>query len=96
MAGLFDALWGELRYAVQDIRQKVVEQGWFGQVTTAKPVNSIHHFGSAPSEASHEDLYGRDLESPLDRRPSFEEQWRAREPEPDKAPQKEVDRGIDR
>lgn len=74
--GFFEALFAELRYAVQDVRQKLVEEGWFGRVVSAKPVIEMHQSPSTPREA----LYGRDLANPLDRRPSFEEQWAARAP----------------
>lgn len=93
--GFLGALFNELRYAVQDIRQKVVEQGWFGQVTSAKPVIEMHTT-TEPGPKS-EDLYGQDLRSPLERRPSFEEQWQTREPgqQPESGKDREQDRGIE-
>ena len=36
-----DYLLGEARYAVQDIRQKLVEEAWCGRVMTAAPVIEI-------------------------------------------------------
>jgi hypothetical protein len=36
-----DFLFNEARYAVQDIRQKLFEQAWFGRVVTAKPVTEV-------------------------------------------------------
>ena len=35
---LGEFLFSELRQAFQDIRQKVVEEGWFGRVVSAAPV----------------------------------------------------------
>ncbi|SRR5579862_2746424 len=77
--GLGEFLSNEFRQAVQDIRQKVVEQGWFGRVTTPKPVVEM------PFQTVEADLPKRDLN--CERRPSFEEMWAVREPAvtPDRA-----------
>ncbi len=72
-AGLGEFLFNELRQAIQDIRQKVLEQGWFGRVTTPKPVVEMpfETVGDRSTDAS----------SPAQsHRPSFEEQWATREP----------------
>lgn len=71
-SGLGEFLFNELRQAFQDIRQKVVEEGWFGRVTTAKPVVEI------PFQALEGDSAGHDLSH--ERRPSFEELWAPKEP----------------
>jgi len=63
--GLGEFFFNEMRQAIQDIRQKVVEQGWFGRVTTPKPVVEMP-FQTVESP-THELLH--------ERRPSFEEQW---------------------
>jgi len=71
--GIFDFLFQEAAHAVQDIRQKVVEEGWFGRVVTAAPVVEME-------QASPADLYGKGpaIEPPT--RACFEVQWAAREP----------------
>jgi hypothetical protein len=38
---MLDALFNELRNAFQDVRQKVVEEGWFGRVVTAALVIEV-------------------------------------------------------
>jgi hypothetical protein len=71
-------LFAELRQAVQDIRQKVVEEGWFGRVTTAAPVVEVdreHERGIHGDEHTPPPAHERTGE----RRPSFEEQWAPRE-----------------
>ncbi|MBS0473088.1 MAG: hypothetical protein JSR60_18605 [Proteobacteria bacterium] len=65
-------LFGELRQAIQDIRQKVVEEGWFGRVVTAAPV--VEESGHA-NDRAHDDLHARRIE-PEQPRPSFDELWR--------------------
>jgi hypothetical protein len=64
-------LFNELRQSFQDVRQKLVEEGWFGRVTTAKPVVEVQpdHADVAPSNSPS----AREI---LDeRRPSFDDQW---------------------
>ena len=87
-AGLGEFLFNEFRQAVQDIRQKAVEQGWFGRVTTPKPVVEMpfQAVESARSEAP---------ELAPERRPSFEEQWASRAQSIQPAEQAR-DIGIDR
>jgi len=36
--GFLAFLFDEVRSAIQDVRQKAVEEGWFGRVTTPEPV----------------------------------------------------------
>jgi len=67
---VFSFLFDELRGAMQDIRQKVVEEGWFGRVVTAAPVVEVDHALSRERGGLYSD----------DHRPSFEEAWRARAP----------------
>lgn len=58
--GVFAFLFGELGRAVQDIRQRVVEEGWFGRITT--PIARDHApSGTSPAERpiTFEDLWPR-------------------------------------
>ncbi len=72
--GFAEFLFNELRYALRDIRQKVVEEGWFIRIVTAPDEAR----GPEPAE-----LYGDDLrpawsagaEATPERRMSFEERW---------------------
>jgi hypothetical protein len=69
--GVFSYLFGELGRAVQDIRQRVVEEGWFGRITT--PLQRDHTPASqAPAERpiTFDDLWPRH-EGP-DREPGLE------------------------
>ncbi|HTQ13467.1 MAG TPA: hypothetical protein VMH86_06285 [Rhizomicrobium sp.] len=66
--GLAEYLFAELRQAFQDVRQKALEEGWFGRVVTAAPVVEMDRAqieGLKPDDAGH--------------RPSFEERWAPRE-----------------
>jgi hypothetical protein len=73
-SGLGEFLFNELRQAFQDIRQKVVEQGWFGRVTTPKPVVEMPFSTTADKTTDGSDL--------LHERPqSFEQSWAIREPD---------------
>jgi hypothetical protein len=65
-------LFAELRQAFQDMRQKVVEEGWFGRVVTAAPVVEVERQGRDAAA-----LYGDDHGplKPREQGPSFEEQW---------------------
>ena len=84
--GLGEFLLGELRRAFQDIRQRVVEEGWFGRVTTPYQRNAVDHGPAREGavepqrELSFDDLYGHRREG----------QVAAPEHDP------EHDRGIDR
>jgi hypothetical protein len=81
-----DFLFNEWRQAIQDIRQKVVEQGWFGRVTTPKPVVEMPFQTietNSPTDPAQE------------RRPSFEEQWAPKdrtEAPRDRAPEHDIER----
>jgi hypothetical protein len=69
--GLLAFLFDELRGALQDIRQKVVEEGWFGRVVTPRPVVGARDFyrtTAVPLTADQGD--------PLRRVARFEEAWR--------------------
>jgi hypothetical protein len=83
--GVLDFLFDEFRAGVRDIRQKAVEQGWFGQVATAKPVE-VHAHMTEPRATT--ELRPEASEAELPRRPSFEEQWapheQASEPIPER------------
>ena len=74
--GIGEFLFNEIRSAFQDVRQKVLEEGWFGRVTTPKPVVGLgkdgpEGIGLGNRPTIHEGLG--------ERRPSFEEQWAPRE-----------------
>jgi hypothetical protein len=78
--GIGEFLFNELRHAFQDIRQKVVEEGWFGRVVTAAPVIELGK--DQPVSDDRE----RASESPIvapEHRPTFEELWGPRERSPD-------------
>jgi hypothetical protein len=77
--GVAEYLFAELRQAFQDIRQKVVEEGWFGRVVTAAPV--VDERPVAPEG----EILNKDLDQT--RRPSFEELWATRERSPEAAEQ---------
>jgi len=64
--GIFAFLFGELGRAVQDVRQRVVEEGWFGRITTPLP-REPHGSPAAPTERpiTFEDLWPRH-EGPAD------------------------------
>jgi len=81
--GIGEFLFNEIRSAFQDIRQKVLEEGWFGRVTTPKPVVGLgkdgpEAIGLGDRPTIHDGLG--------ERRQSFEELWAPRErsaPKPD-------------
>ena len=62
----FQDIAAEFRFAVDDIRQEVVERPWFGRETTPEMVQGIDMLSESEREAagsqepSREDLYGRD------------------------------------
>ena len=98
--GIGEYLFAEMRQAFQDIRQKLVEEGWFGRVVTAAPVVEVDH--ALASERGG--LYGDDHRpmreigaAPAEHRPSFEDLWRPREGgEPTADHAQEHDIGMDR
>ncbi|MDQ0462956.1 hypothetical protein QO010_000704 [Caulobacter ginsengisoli] len=49
--GLLAFLFDELASAIQDVRQKAVEEGWFGRTVTAAPVIDVERgaLGHRPS-----------------------------------------------
>ena len=84
-------LFNEIRSAFQDIRQKVVEEGWFGRVVTPAPVIEVgkdgpDSIGLGNPPTIHEGLG--------ERRPTFEELWAPRERDAQPA-DIEKERGID-
>ena len=95
--GILGFLFDELRSAMQDIRQKVVEEGWFGRVVSPAPVVEMDR--SLGRERGG--LYSDDHRPALTvgaatpkRAPSFEELWKPREPGEQPADIGK-DRGID-
>ena len=89
--GLGEFLFNEIRSAFQDIRQKAVEEGWFGRVVTPAPVVEVgkeapEAIGLGNRPTIHEGLG--------ERRPSFEELWAPRERGTQPA-DIEKERGID-
>lgn len=94
--GLGEFLFAELRQAFQDIRQKAVEEGWFGRVVTAAPVVEVDRSLSGERGGLHGDDHqplNSDHSATSERRPSFEELWGPREPQ-DRSPERGLD--IDR
>ncbi len=90
---IFDFLFREAAQAIQDVRQKVVEEGWFGRVVTAAPVIEIEKLG----EMSAADLYGRGPAIEPPQTASFEELWAPRERGVDASgPEQGHDLSIDR
>lgn len=69
-AGIFDFLFGEMRSAVQDVRSKLIDEGWFGR--RAAPPSQL----DAPSLGWHREPTGTSAGPP---RQSFEEAWAPRE-----------------
>lgn len=67
---LMDGIAKEAGWAVNDIRQELVERPWFGQAVTPEFVqewDSLNdkereNLGPQEPEVSREDLYGRDVE----------------------------------
>lgn len=92
-------LLGELRQAFQDIRQKVVEESWFGRVVTAAPVVEMDRPLTA-EPGIHGDVHHHGLSSgqPLaEERHSFDERWRPQErADREHGPAMEHDLGMDR
>ncbi|MDO8381021.1 hypothetical protein [Phenylobacterium sp.] len=89
-SGIADFLFGQFRDAVQDIRSKLVDEGWFGRRSAPPGGMDLARDWSGPSV--HE-TPGR-----LPSSPSFEEQWAPCErgdPAPDPgAPSHDI--GVDR
>lgn len=87
-------LFNEIRSAFQDIRQKVVEEGWFGRVVTPAPVVEVGKDGPEATGLGNRPTIHEGLG---ERRPSFEEQWTPRERSPEAADiQKEHGHDFDR
>lgn len=87
-------LFNEVRSAFQDIRQKVVEEGWFGRVTTPKPVIGVGKDGPGAIDLSNHPTVHDGLGP---QRQSFEELWAPRERAAEPAEiQKERGHDLDR
>jgi hypothetical protein len=87
-------LFNEIRSAFQDVRQKVLEEGWFGRVVTPAPVIEVGKEGPEAIGLGNRPTIHEGLGQ---RRPSFEEQWapRERSAEPrevEKSPSHDLDR----
>lgn len=65
-SGLFAAVFGTLLNAAQDIRSKLIDEGWFGRR------------GVSADRALAQDWTGPTIHHDLMARPSFEEGWAAR------------------
>lgn len=89
--GIVEFLFNELRHAFQDIRQKLVEEGWFGRVTTARPVVEV---SKEQPLTDDRELARQSRMADLERRPTFEELWGPRERSPEAA-EHEPERGMD-
>ncbi|MEI9990122.1 MAG: hypothetical protein WDM86_08795 [Rhizomicrobium sp.] len=70
--GLGEFLFNEIRSAFQDIRQRVVEEGWFGRVTTPAPVIEVGHGGPDGIGLGNRATIRDGLS---EHRPSLEEMW---------------------
>ncbi len=83
-----------MRQAVQDIRQKVVEEGWFGRVVSAAPVVETERDSSSVQAAS---APAQSQAMEPERRPTFEELWGPKEAQPraDQAHEREHHSEID-
>ena len=92
-AGLVEYLFAELRHAFQDVRQKALEEGWFGRVVTAAPVVEMDRQGQ-----DRDAFYGDTHSLAPEKAPSFEELWKPRERSQDNALEQpsQPDIGIDR
>ncbi len=98
--GVMQYLFAELRQGFQDIRQKVIEEGWFGRVVTAAPVVEVDRSLTQDRDA----FYGSDHHplnpggDAIERRPSFEELWKPREAGTERTADHATDRdlGMDR
>jgi hypothetical protein len=96
--GIGQYLLNELRQAFRDIRQKVVEEGWFGRVVSPEPVVEVER----PLTADRDAFYGSDhhpLSAPgdsIERRPTFDELWKPRERDAERPVEHGLDRGLDR
>lgn len=71
-AGILEFLFGEMRSALQDIRGKLLDEGWFGR--RAAPPSQFE----ASSLGWHREPASADAGAP--HRASFQEQWAARDP----------------
>lgn len=92
--GIGEFLFNEIRSAFQDIRQKVVEEGWFGRVVTPAPVVEVGKEGPEAIGLGNRPTVHEALG---ERRPSFEELWAPRERSTDAAEiQKERGHDLDR
>lgn len=92
--GIGEFLFNEIRSAFQDIRQKVVEEGWFGRVVTPAPVVEVGKDGPEAIGLGNRPTIHEGLG---ERRPSFEELWAPRERSKDTAEiQKEHGHDLDR
>ena len=91
-AKIYRDLGTEFTYALDDVRQKVIEQGWFGQRLTPELTTSVE-LPSAYQEPQARDLYGpaqeRDDKGYL---ASLGVSCEPREPEPEIDSEPEIDR----
>jgi len=99
--GLGEFLFNEITSALRDIRQKVVEEGWFGRtVTPTHPGKDKSQGGHAVYDIDHHktefklELNRTRTSIHMDRRPSFEEQWAPRD-RAKETPEIEKDRAPD-
>ncbi len=99
-ASLGAYLFAELRHAFQDMRQKVIEEGWFGRVVTAAPVIEADTALGAESayDKDRRSVFGDDSflrNASATDAPSFDERWATRDHAPAETPH-DQDLGIDR
>lgn len=79
-------LWGALGDAVADIRNKLIDEGWFGRRIGERTGSGLSAGWDGPSI--------HDTPRDLPRGPSFEEAWAVREPGASQG--REHDIGVDR
>ncbi len=100
---LADALFGELRGAFRDIRQKLIEEGWFGRVVSAKPVVEVNQ--AAPAEpgiqgasrrTEFDDALSRAPDEPFEPPKSFEDLWMPHETEHQRRQRQRGEHDMDR
>lgn len=86
MAGLFDALFSGIGDAIADIRQRVVEEGWFGRIVTGDPVEVTRrsdYRDIQPEGRSFEEMWEADpehLPEALDHLRGMDELWMPSDP----------------
>lgn len=90
--GVFDFLFGELSHAVQDIRSKLIDEGWFGR--RAAPPSQFDANPLGWDRAPERETIWTDRSG--SQRQSFEEAWAPRDPSEGPSPVESSDHDLDR